>query len=259
MITSVVLTRNEQDCIEKCLRSLVWCDEILVIDDFSTDGTIGIIGETCLPAGRLRNKVRIIQKKSTGNMAEIRNFALEKAAGEWVFFVDADEIVTKELESEIEENIRKTIETASGTKGFMVPRKDFFLGRFLKYGEAGKIQLLRLGKRESGKWERGVHETWKIAGKVGELSSALEHFSHRTISQFIGSINRWTDFDVSELNQEGKKFAYYRVLVNPIGKFIQNYFFRLGFLDVWAGFVMAYLMSLQSLIVRVKQYELREK
>lgn len=249
MVTAVVLTRNEEECIEKCLRSLPWCDEILVIDDLSTDGTINQIRQI----GEIRSKIKIIERKSEGNMAELRNFALQKASNDWVFFVDADEVVPSELGREI---VSQTDKVENNVDGYYVPRKDFFFGKFLKYGETGKIKLLRLGKRDGGKWERGVHETWKICGSVGELSNSLEHYSHRTIKQFIESINRWTTIDAQELRKEGKDFSLFRVVANPLGKFILNYFLHLGFLDGLAGFVMAYMMSLQSLIVRAKQYDI---
>lgn len=249
MITAVILTFNEEERIVRCAESLFWCDEILVIDDNSTDETIDRVRSI----RGIDEKVRVVKNPFKGNMAEMRNFAFEKAKGDWVLFVDADEMVTKELASEI----ARKLERSGGIDGYYLPRKDFFMGKFLKYGETGNVRLLRLGKRDAGRWVRNVHEVWEIDGKVGELENPLEHFSHSSIRQFIDSINRWTDLDVVELDREGKKFELFRVFVNPVGKFVQNYCLRLGFLDGFAGFVMAFMMSFQSLVVRVKQYSLK--
>ncbi len=202
------------------------------------------------------NYSRLILKKTDGPITDFaaeRNKLLEKAKEDWVLFVDSDEEVPEELNREILDLARMT-----QYEGYLIKRKDFFFGKWLRFGETGKIKLLRLGKKGAGKWERKVHEIWKIGetGKIGEMKNPLLHYPHQTISSFIDSINRYTDIDAKELVQEGKKFSCFRVAANPLGKFLQNYFTRLGFLDGRAGFVHAFMMAFQSLVVRVKQYDL---
>lgn len=189
----------------------------------------------------------------------ITDFALErnallaklaKAPGDWVLFVDSDEVVSDDLAAEIRLKIQDL-----KYQGYYLRRLDNFWGRTLHFGETGNIKLLRLAKKDSGKWERKVHEVWNVSGKVGELKNPLLHFPHPTISEFIDSINRYTDIDTAELSREGKKFSCFTALANPIGKFLVNYFLKLGFLDGNAGLVYAFMMSLHSLTVRVKLYD----
>lgn len=219
-VSAVVLTRSkiENPNLQKCLNSLTWCDEIIVLEnDKLTD------------------------------YSAARNLALEKVKNDWVLFVDDDEIVSRDLANEI-------LQTSDRFDGYYIRRIDYFLGRFLNFGETGSIKLLRLGKKNAGKWQRAVHEFWNIKN-TGQLKNPLYHYSHPTIHQFIDSINRYASLDVPELLKEGKRFSGFRLIFNPIGKFIQNYILRLGFLDGEPGFVMAFMMSLQSMIVRVKMYE----
>lgn len=240
MISAVVLTKNEENNIARCLKSLSFCDEIIVVDDNSIDLTIKKIG----------SKAKIFKRNLDGDFAKQHNFAMEKAKGDWVLSLDADEVVSKKLAEEITEKTYR-----GDYDGFMIKRRDFFWGRFLKFGETGNIRILRLAKKNVGSWTRKVHEVWEIQGKVGQLNNPILHYAHPSLFQFISSINHYTDLDIIELKKEGKSFSFFRLLANPIGKFIQNYFFRLGILDGSAGFVMAFMMSLYSLIVRVKLYE----
>lgn len=188
---------------------------------------------------------KIVLTKSDGpitDFAKERNLLLENAKGEWVLFVDSDEEVTKELEEEILEQVQDDM-----VDGYYIRRRDFFFGRWLHFGETGNIKLLRLGKKGTGKWVRKVHEYWDIKN-AGELKNPLLHYPSLTIEK----INRYSEIDAKEFNS----FSYPEVLFKPVGKFIQNYFLRLGFLDGIPGFVHAFTMSLQSLVVRVKQYEM---
>jgi len=135
-------------------------------------------------------------------------------------------------------------------------RRDYFWGRWLRFGETANVRLLRLAKRTAGRWQRKVHEVWQVRGPVGELNSPLKHYPHQTIRDFVDSVNYYSEIDVSELKKEGKNFSVFRVVANPVGKFLENYFWRLGVLDGEAGFVVAFMMSFQSLVVRVKQYDI---
>lgn len=244
MISVVVLTRNSENRIEKCIRSLAWCDEIIVIDDLSTDGTIKKINSLHL------KQLKIFTHPLENDFATQHNFGIKNAAGDWVLFIDDDEIVS----SKLAEEIKRAIQT-NKYDGYLIPRRDFFFGKFLRFGETSSVKFLRFARKNSGIWERKVHEIWKISGKTGQLKNPIDHFPHPSISEFITSINQYTTIDAKELNKEGKEFSYFKVLIYPPGKFFQNYFLNLGFLDGFPGFVMAFMMSLHSLIVRVKQYD----
>lgn len=175
------------------------------------------------------------------DFAKERNFLLAKAETEWVLFVDSDEKLSPELEKEILGTDKMT-----QYDGYYINRRDFFFGKWLRFGETGNIKLLRLGKKGAGQWIRKVHEYWDIKN-AGTLKNPLLHYPSLTIEK----INRYSEIDAREF----KHFSYLEVFLKPVGKFIQNYFLRLGLLDGSPGFIHAFMMSFQSLVVRVKQYE----
>lgn len=221
MLSAIILVKDRKENIKNCRDSLAFCDEIVV-------EVCGLISD----------------------YAATRNQALEKAKGDWVLFVDSDELVSRQLAREIKRAIQDRMYS-----GFYLRRLDNFWGKTLHFGEVGNTKLLRLAKKGTGLWQRKVHEVWHVSGKIGELKSPLLHFPHPTMAEFIGSINHYTDIDAVELSREGKNFNYFRIIANPVGKFLVNYFAKLGFLDGWFGLAYAFMMSLHSLIVRVKVYE----
>jgi len=239
MISAVVLTKNEEKNIKECLSGLKWCDEIIVIDDDSTDETREI-------AEKLGAKV--IKHSLGDDFTQQRNFGLEKSRGDWVFFVDADERVGSELADEIKEGIKK-----DKANGFYFRRIDMFLGKWLSHGEISRLRILRLGKKGGGNWERKVDEIWKIKGKTKTFRSPLLHYSHPALAEFLRSINERSTLNAREFYDEGKRLNLIEWL-KPPAKFLQNYFLRLGFLEGTQGFVFAVLMSLHSFLVRGKLY-----
>ncbi len=129
----------------------------------------------------------------------------------------------------------------------------------MRYGETGSIKLLRLAKKDSGIWEGKVHERWKVKGKVWELKNPLLHCPHQTISEFLSEINFYSTIRTQELFDQGVKTSVWQIIIYPLGKFIQNYFFKRGFLDGIPGFVVATIMSFHSFLVRGKLWQLWEK
>ena len=158
-ISAIVLAKNEQGNIRKCLEALKWCQELIVIDDYSEDKT----AEFALKMG-----AKVFKRHLKDDFASQRNFGLSKAKGDWVLFVDADEIVTPQLKKEILKYI-----DVFRCDGFYLRRQDFWGGKALNYGETSKVKLLRLAKSKAGKWKRKVHEVWEVKGKVGELKNPL--------------------------------------------------------------------------------------
>lgn len=242
MISAVVLARNEEKDIEDCLKSLSWADEVIIVDDHSTDKTVQI-------AKKYTN--RILTRSLDEDFASQRNFGLEKAKGEWVLFIDPDERIDKKLVSEIKEAIEE-----NRFDGLCFKRQDYFLGRWLRFGETAGVRLLRLAKKNSGKWVRPVHEVWEVEGKVGELIEPISHFSHPHISEFVEKISLNTTIDAQYYYKQGKKFSLFELLFFPKAKFIKAYFLKLGFLDGLPGLIMAVLMSVNSFLIRVKLWEL---
>lgn len=244
-ISAIILTRNEEKNIEKVINSLPFCDEVVVIDDFSQDKTVEI-------AEKLGAKV--FKRKLGNNFSSQRNFGLEKSRGDWVLFIDADEELTKELAREIQETITKKQETSA----YYIKRRDYWWGREMRFGEIRTVRdkgLIRLMRKNSGKWVNFVHEVFQTDGPVGKLNTYLNHYPHQTLAEFLQDINFYSTVRARELQKKGKQIGILEILSYPFGKFITNYFFKLGFLDGPAGFVYAFLMSFHSFLVRAKLYQ----
>ena len=241
MISAIVLAKNEEKNIASCLKSLYWCDQILLIDDYSSD-------KTRLIAKKYQAK--IYKRHLAGDFSRQRNFALTKVNKGWVFFVDADEIVSPALAKEIKEKLTPKTNIA----GFYLKRKDSFLGQWLNHGETAKVRLLRLAKKNKGKWQGKVHEKWQVKGKIGSLKNPLLHFKNTSLDDFLTKINYYSSLRAKELAKQRAKTNIFLVFAYPLGKFGQNYFLRLGFLDGMPGFIMAFMMSLHSFLVRLKLY-----
>lgn len=244
-ISAIVLTKNEAKTIEKCLKSLSWCDEVIVIDDNSTDKTEEIAKGF---------KATIYKRDLNEDFSAQRNFGLEKESSEWAIFVDADEEVSKELAEEI-----KLVTAKTSVDGYYIKRRDFAFGKWLNFGETANLYLLRLGRKGNGKWERPVHETWKIKGTAGKLQNCLLHYSHEELTPSLEKINDYTNIEAGYRIKKGDSSNYFQILFFPLGKFIKNFFLLGGFLDGMSGFLMAGLMSVHSFLVRVKLWELQNR
>lgn len=232
MISAVVLTKNEGKNIRRCIKGLQWCDEIIIIDDYSTDKTLNLV-----------KRCRAFKRRLNGDFAGQRNFGLTKAKGDFVLFIDADEVVSKELQKEI---ITRT--KYSKCSGFYLKRKDVFWGKELNYGETGNTKLIRLGRKNAGKWRRKIHEFWDIKGERCELSSPIIHYHNESLSNLIEKINYYSGIHAKENIKEGKKSNLLKIIFYPLGKFFVNYFLKLGFLDGTRGFIMAAVMSIHSFL-----------
>ncbi len=228
MISAVVIARDEQKNIAKCLKSISWCDEILLIDDYSKDKTVDI-------ARKL--KARVYKRRLNKDFSKQRNYGLKKANGEWVLFVDADEFVSKDLAREIVKEIEK-LKVADG----------YFIKRVGLFEES----LLRLGKKGSGFWSRSVHETWKINGKLGKLNSPLFHSYPVSLREYIKKINFYTNLHAECNIKEGKKATFLKIILYSTLKFFENFFLKKGFKKGEKGFVYSMFASFHSFLSWVK-------
>lgn len=195
-----------------------------------------------------------ISESGITDFAEIRNRQLAGVKTPWAFFLDTDEILTPELESEI----------VAATKSdefdaYYVPRVDKFLGTVLHHGETGKAKFVRLAKTSYGKWERPVHEVWVGEGSVGILHNPILHNGHPTIASFLDKINYYSELEAAYRKKLGHKSSLFKIFFYPLAKFKYNYFFKAGFLDGVPGVIMAIMMSFHSYLTWTKLYLLWHK
>ena len=259
-ISAIVLTKNEEKNIERCLKSLDFCDEIIVVDDYSTDKTLEKIQKLEVKSQNLKSKVKIFKRQLEKDFAQQRNFGLSKVSNEWILFVDADEEVTQELKNEI--NRLDPRLHGDDINAYFIKRRDYFWNKELKYGEVKKVRekgIVRLVKKDSGKWMGSVHEVFHTAKNIGRLNGFLNHYPHPTLKEFINDINYYSSIRAEELFNRGVKTNIFEIIFFPFGKFIYNYFLNFGFLDGPAGFTYAFMMSFHSFLVRAKLYQLTRK
>lgn len=240
MISAVVLTKNEEGNIEGCLTTLKWCNEVIVVDDYSQDSTPDVARKLGATAYR---------RHLNDDFAAQRNFGLEKARGEWVLFVDADERVTSSLREEIIQYTNNPIyKYSNGYVGFYVKRRDFMWARELKHGEVGSIKLLRLAKKSAGRWRRRVHEVWEVKGRVGTLKNPLLHYPHQSLRGFARDVGRMSTLHARAHMEQGVRSNPVKIIFWPPAKFFYNWVLRLGFLDGTPGFLVAAVMSFHSFL-----------
>lgn len=251
MLSAVVLTRNEERHVLDCIEALSFCDEIIVIDDYSDDRTVELLKNY-----KGKTSVKVFKRRLVDDFASQRNFGLEKAKGEWVLFVDVDERVNSLLREEI---LQLTKNPINKYNGVFIKRKDFMWGRFLNHGEAGNIKLLRLAMKNKGLWRGNVHEVWDIDGNIGELTLPLIHYPHPTVAEFLKEINRYSDLRAKELFKNKVHVHWWSIILYPKAKFFLNYFVKRGFLDGIPGLLAALIMSFHSFLVRSKLWFLWNK
>lgn len=248
MISAIILTKNEEKNIVDCIDGVLWCDEILVIDSDSEDRTV----ELAKRAG-----AKVFSYSFEGDFSKQRNFALDKAQGEWVLFVDADERVSDVLQKEI--SFKLSDPQRSRLSGYRVKRLDTLFGKKLKHGEVKDIWLIRLARKDKGVWKGKVHEVWEIIGDVENLESALFHYPHDTVDEFLRELNLYSDIRALELYEQKKRVSGFGIVFYPLGKFLYTYFSKLGFLGGTSGFLLSTLMSFYSFLVRGKLWLLWHK
>jgi len=243
-VSVIILTKNEEKKIIDCLKGLKDFNEIIAIDDNSTDSTIEKIKS-------FDKTIKVIDKSLDGSFSEQRNFGLSKSKNEWVFFVDADEVVSKKLAEEIEKKISE-----KNIDGYLIRREDIFLGKKMKGGDVGNVWLTRLGKKSKGKWKGDVHEEWKIDGNISRLVNPIRHNSHKNLKAFIEKINFYSTLRARELKSKGITCSFLDIILYPKLKFINLYFIKMGFRDGLHGLVHAIFMSMYSFLVRGKLYQM---
>lgn len=244
-ITGVIIAKNEENNLEKCLKSLNFCDEIIVVDDYSEDKTIEI-------AKRYTKK--IYKHKLENNFSNQRNFALSKVTSKWALFLDADEEISSNLKNEILNAVK-----SDKYSGFFLKRIDYIWGGVISHGEIKDFKILRLAKKNSASWIGVVHEKMIVDGQTSILKNSILHFPHPTVSDFLIGINFYSTLRAEELYSQNKKTNVLSIIFYPFFKFFKNYILKLGFLDGEIGLVFAILMSFHSFLVRGKLWQLWEE
>ncbi|MFA5750216.1 MAG: glycosyltransferase family 2 protein [Candidatus Shapirobacteria bacterium] len=254
-ISVAIATYNEENNIQRCLEAVNdWVDEIVIADGSSQDKTIEIASKF--------KKVKIIKTTNKPMFHLNKNIAIDGCKSDWILQLDADEIVTKELKEEIL-NIAQKDPSDIKENGFWVPRKNYFLGAFLKKGGQYPDPTIRFYKNGKGRLPCvDVHEQAKIEGLVGWLKNDLEHYADTSFSLYLLRANRYTTLLAKELQEKKVKISgfsflnYY--LFKPLWWFLLTFFRHKGFYDGFPGFVFSFYSALRFPICYTKYWELQK-
>jgi glycosyltransferase involved in cell wall biosynthesis len=242
----VLFVKNEASRIAGALESVRWADEIVIVDDASTDDTPAI----CRSFGA---KV-ITCEDSKGYFYKRRNFGFSQAASEWILMMDPDERVTPELR----EAILRVLEDDRGCDGFTFWRRNHFWGRPLRHGGWRQKTLHLFRKGRGGDRGLQVHSPIEVDGRVGHLDAPMDHFPFDSVAHFIEKQNFYTSFEAAEQAQRGwTDKALGRIMVlRPLKVFWKTYVKKRGFADGLPGFMLALLCSWIELLRWAKTWEL---
>ena len=221
----VVITLNEEANIERCLKSVPFAAEIIVVDSFSTDRTVEI-AQKC--------GARVIQEKWRGFGAQ-KAFAAQAARHDWILSLDADEALSPELAQELQQKFTQLDPVA----GYRLPRLSYHLGRWIRHGGWYPDYQLRLFNKKFAQWNTAeLHEKVEVK-KALDLQSNLLHWVFKDISDQVKTNDRYSSLGADALYEKGKRFSLVKLVAKPISKFLETYFWKLGFLDGIAGFVIS--------------------
>jgi len=247
-VSVVLITRNEAARIRRCLESVRWADEIVVVDQHSTDGTPAI----CREYG-----ARVVTRDMLAGFGDQKNFALAQATQPWILSLDADEEVTPALRREIETAVASPGEHA----GFRMPRLTSYLGRFIRHCGWYPSPVLRLVRRGRGRFtEALVHEELLVNGPVGDLGVDLLHRSYDLLADHVRKLLLYAAYDARMLEQRGDRVgglgALWRLAVKPPAVFVRKYVAQGGFREGWHGFVLSAMAALVVFVNYVRLAEL---
>jgi glycosyltransferase involved in cell wall biosynthesis len=225
-ISGAVITLNEERNLPRALASLEVCDEVVVVDSGSTDRTVAIASEL---------GARVVERGWTG-YADQKNFAAAQSAHDWVLSLDADEEVSAELAAAIR-RLRAEGPTADG---YAFARRARYLGRWIAHSGWYPDAKVRLYDRRKGRWSGDyVHESVVLDGRAGHLEGDLLHYTCDSFSEHIATVNRYTDLAAHEMRARGRRPGLLRLLAGPPWTALRTYVLQLGFLDGFAGLLIA--------------------
>lgn len=243
-ISVTVITKNEENNISDCLKSVAWADEIIIVDSESTDSTIEL-------AKHFTDKIFI--RKWEGYVPQKR-YALSLAVNEWILSLDADERITPELKDEII-NL-----SPSDYCGFKIRRKNFLMKKVITSCGWEKDYQLRLFKKNKADLnDRLVHEKFIVDGKVGTLTNPMLHYTFSSFKEYFEKINNYTSLKAEELFSKKKKVGGWTIFSHTVSAFFAFFFIRRGFKDGVYGLIISLLHSVSTMVNYIKLWELQNR
>ena len=225
-LSVILITKNEQASIRRCLESVKWADEIIVLDSGSTDGTVGICSEYTAH----------VHQTDWPGFGPQKNRALERATGDWVLSLDADEWMTPASRDEIARCVAQPQDFAA----FRLPRRSSFCGRFMRHSGWWPDHVVRLFRRGAARFsDNAVHERVIVDGKTGTLQEPLMHETLVDLEELLAKMNNYSTLSAQDMHRGGKRSGLSKAVAKAAWAFVRTYFLRGGFLDGREGFMLA--------------------
>jgi glycosyltransferase involved in cell wall biosynthesis len=247
-LSVVIPVKNEEAEIMECLESVKWADEIIIVDDYSTDRTI----EICR-----KYTDKIFQKKLEGFSAQ-REFGLSKAAGTWILHLDADEVVTPPLQEEI----KAVLKNGTEYDGFLISRPTNYLGREIRYcGWA--LKILVFFRKEKSRYDgKLVHESIIVDGRIGHFKNKIIHKGYKNLSEYFIKMDLYTSLDAEDMRRNGVRlnalnYPVY-LFMKPVFIFFRKYIFMRGFMDGVRGFFISVIAAFVVFMNYAKLWEIQK-
>jgi glycosyltransferase involved in cell wall biosynthesis len=246
-VTVIVHVLNEIENIDDCLRSVEWADELYVMDSFSTDGTVERIRQN-FP------RVRIEQREYLGAASQ-KNYAIDRAANDWIFILDADERVTPRLRDEI----LRTLDGPLAFWAYSVGRLNYMLGKPVRHSGLQRDRVTRLFHRGHARYpNRRVHADLVVDGATGELREKMDHYYIRSFDHMIAKMTRYADWGSAQMFIDGKTTSAAGIFNHTFAKFVRDYIFNLGFLDGARGLISVGMHVYYTFLKYAKLWERNE-
>jgi len=248
-ISAVLLSKNEEKNIERCLQSVEWVDEIVIVDTGSTDQTI--------PLAR-RYTQAIHEGDISKGFAYNRNLGNEKARNEWIMKLEPDEVIPKALRAEIEE----LMQASRDVEGYYSARRNYFGRKWVKGCGWYPMPQIRLFDKRNARWEGLVHEWLDIKGKTAVLKNDVLHYTYDDIQHYFRKFNLYTSFDALALKEQGFRITWLnmpsRFLLRPFGSFLKSYLLQKGWQDGFYGYLVSLYSAFYVMVKYMKLYEMQK-
>ena len=233
--------------IANCIETLRWCDEIIIVDDGSTDQTVQIAKIL---------EVKALEYKGNKSFAAKRNFGLSNASGDWVFYIDADERVTPKLKTQIINQLQNSPHAA-----FKLRRQNIHYGKLFQHGGWQDDWVEKIFKKSTfSKWTGEIHESPHYSGTLGVISQPLIHLTHRNMKNGLLKTIKWTAIEATLLHESGiPKVTAITLVRKTIMEFVRRYFFKLGFQDGIEGLIESITQAFNKFIIYERVWELQQK
>jgi len=245
-LSVTVITLDEAHRLRRCLESVAWADELVVVDAESRDKTVQVAREFT---------DRVIVRPWAG-FADQKNFALAQAAGRWVLSLDADEEAAPELRDEI----MALVAGAGSHDAYAVRRRNVFLDRWIRHGGLYPDWQVRLFRRGRARFaDRLVHESVSVDGTVGRLAGHLVHRSYESVSDFVERANRYSSLAARQMIRDGRRVGAGELVLRPLGRFLSMYLLKGGIRDGRRGLLLATLYAYYVFMRSAKAWEGRRR